>query len=112
MGRALAHCYECREYPSSCDAIAGTQLKARALGEFARRFGEEHLLDCLERNEAAGVIYHRDLNHLVITGMITDPPNLPLAATFRNYSLAAIPLSAFGNHGSWLASRRIIAKPS
>ena len=28
--------------------------------EFARRFGEERLLDCLESNEAAGIVYHRD----------------------------------------------------
>ena len=56
-GEGLAHCYEC---PSGCDAMAGAQLKARAFGEFARRFGEGHLLDCLERNEAAGVVYHRE----------------------------------------------------
>ena len=38
--------------------MAGAQLKARAFGEFARRFGEGRLLDRLERNEAAGVVYH------------------------------------------------------
>ena len=56
-GRGLVHCYEC---PSTCAAMAGAQLKARAFGEFARRFGEGRLLDCLERNEAAGVVYHRE----------------------------------------------------
>lgn len=56
-GRGIAHCYECS---SVCEAMAGAQLKARAFGEFARRFGEGHLLDCLERNEAAGVVYHRE----------------------------------------------------
>ena len=55
--RGIVHCYECT---SPCEAIAGAQLKARAFGEFARRYGVEHLLDCLERNEAAGVVYHRE----------------------------------------------------
>lgn len=59
-GRGIAHCYECS---SVCEAMAGAQLKARAFGEFARRFGEGHLLDCLERNEAAGVVYHRGGHH-------------------------------------------------
>ena len=27
---------------------------------FARRYGEEALLDCLERNEERGVVYHRE----------------------------------------------------
>ena len=27
---------------------------------FARRYGEEALLDCLERNEKRGVVYHRE----------------------------------------------------
>ena len=25
-----------------------------------KRYGEEYLLDCLERNEANGIVYHRD----------------------------------------------------
>lgn len=36
------------------------KIKPRAFTEFARRFGEGRLLDCLERNEAAGVSYHRE----------------------------------------------------
>lgn len=32
----------------------------RAFSEFARRFGKEELMDCLERNEKAGVVYHRE----------------------------------------------------
>ena len=28
--------------------------------EFARRYGEEELLDCLEKNEKNGVVYHRE----------------------------------------------------
>lgn len=36
------------------------KIKARAFAEFARRYGIETLLDCLERNEQAGIVYHRD----------------------------------------------------
>lgn len=36
------------------------QDQARAFTEFARRFGEGRLLDCLERNEATGASYHRE----------------------------------------------------
>ncbi len=32
-----------------------------ASAEFARRYGVEDLLDCLERNEKAGVVYHREV---------------------------------------------------
>ena len=32
----------------------------KAFTEFARRYGEEELLDCLERNEKNGVVYHRE----------------------------------------------------
>ena len=36
------------------------KIKARAFAEFARRYGVEALLDCLERNEQAGIVYHRE----------------------------------------------------
>ena len=36
------------------------KIKARAFAEYARRFGVEELLDCLERNEKAGIVYHRE----------------------------------------------------
>lgn len=32
----------------------------QAFSEFARRYGEKELLNCLERNEQMGVIYHRE----------------------------------------------------
>ena len=57
MERELARCYEC---PEPCQRGILSKIKPRAFTEFARRFGEEHLLDCLERNEAAGVVYHRE----------------------------------------------------
>ena len=36
------------------------KIKARAFAEYARRFGLEKLLDCLECNEQAGIVYHRE----------------------------------------------------
>lgn len=52
----LAHCYEC---PDPCRKGILSKIKPYGFTEFARRFGEEHLLDCLERNEAADIAYHR-----------------------------------------------------
>ncbi len=59
-------------------------LKPRAFNEFINRYGMEKLMDCLERNEAAGIVYHRsttdlygdydapdnveDIIHLILTG--------------------------------------------
>lgn len=36
------------------------KFRPRTFTQFARRYGEKELLDCLERNERAGVVYHRD----------------------------------------------------
>ena len=51
-------CYECGE--SNC--AKGLRAKIKPLGfcEFIRRYGKEKLLDCLERNEKNGVVYHRE----------------------------------------------------
>ena len=40
------------------------ELKPRAFNEFIRRYGTEKLMDCLARNEAAGVVYHRSKTDL------------------------------------------------
>lgn len=36
------------------------KIKPYAFTLFAKRYGEEHLLDCLEENEKRGVVYHRE----------------------------------------------------
>ena len=36
------------------------KIKPYGFTEFARRYGEESLLDCLERNEKNGIVYHRE----------------------------------------------------
>ena len=54
----ILHCYECE----NTDCKKGLLAKPKPSGftEFARRYGKEHLLDCLERNEKNGVVYHRE----------------------------------------------------
>ena len=52
-------CYEC--HPADCrKGLYAEKLSVRAFAEFARRHGIEELLDCLERNEQAGIVYHRE----------------------------------------------------
>ena len=36
-----------------------SKIKPYGFSLFAKRYGEEALLDCLERNEKNGVVYHR-----------------------------------------------------
>ena len=36
-----------------------SKIKPHAFTEFVRRYGEDYLLDCLERNEEKGIVYHR-----------------------------------------------------
>ena len=57
--KKLDGCHECR--PAECrKGLYAEKLKARAFAEFARRYGTDALLDCLERNERAGIVYHRE----------------------------------------------------
>lgn len=57
ISRHLGHCYEC---PETCRKGLLNKIKPYAFTEFARRYGEAHLLDCLERNESRGIVYHRE----------------------------------------------------
>lgn len=54
--RGYAGCWDCPEFP--CGEGMMEKLKPRAFARFVREHGEEALLDCLERNERAGVVYH------------------------------------------------------
>ena len=57
--RKLNGCYECT--PAQCrKGLFAEKIKARAFAEFARRYGMDELLGCLERNEKAGIVYHRE----------------------------------------------------
>lgn len=53
----FAACYEC---PENCRKGMLAKSKPYGFTQFAKRYGVSELLDCLERNEANGVIYHRN----------------------------------------------------
>ncbi len=55
--KGIAHCYECKE---ECKKGLLSKIKPYTFSIFAKRYGEEHLLDCLEKNEQRGVVYHRE----------------------------------------------------
>lgn len=55
--KRIAHCYECQE---DCHKGLLSKIKPYGFTAFAKRFGEEELLNCLERNEKSGVVYHRE----------------------------------------------------
>ena len=53
----LNHCYECNE---ECNKGLLSKIKPYAFTLFAKRYGEKELLNCLERNEQNGIVYHRE----------------------------------------------------
>ena len=53
----MAHCFECGE---ECRKQLLAKIKPYGFTLFARRYGVEELLDCLERNERNGVVYHHE----------------------------------------------------
>ena len=56
MMKNVGHCCDC-----AADCRKGLLAKIKPYGFtlFAKRYGEQALLDCLERNERSGVVYHR-----------------------------------------------------
>ena len=56
LDRELTHCHACSE---NCRQGLLSKIKPYGFTLFAKRYGVDTLLDCLERNEAAGVLYHR-----------------------------------------------------
>lgn len=57
MAKDIKHCYECSE---PCKKGLLSKIKPYAFTEFVKRYGEDMLLDCLERNEKTGIVYHRE----------------------------------------------------
>ena len=54
--KGLSGCWECNEFP--CEGSMLDKPRVRAFARFARDYGVEALLDCLEKNELAGIQYH------------------------------------------------------
>lgn len=55
--KGLEHCFECNE---NCRKGLLNKIKPYGFTLFVKRYGENALLDCLERNEQQGIVYHRD----------------------------------------------------
>ena len=55
--RQLPGCYACED---DCQKGLLAKIKPRGFTEFVKRYGKDTLMDCLERNEKAGVVYHRE----------------------------------------------------
>lgn len=55
--KGLSNCYLCND---NCRKRLLGKIKPYTFNLFVRRYGIEHLLDCLERNERNGVVYHRE----------------------------------------------------
>lgn len=54
--KGLDGCWECADFP--CDNPMFDKLRVRTLAEFISEYGEQKLLNALQKNENAGVIYH------------------------------------------------------
>ena len=57
MAKGYDHCYRCRNH---CRKGLLSKIKPYGFTLFARRYGEDALLDCLEKNEKNGIVYHRE----------------------------------------------------
>ncbi len=55
--RGISHCYACKE---DCKKGILNKIKPYAFTLFAKRYGEEELLNCLAANEKKGIVYHRE----------------------------------------------------
>ena len=57
LSKSIGHCYECEE---ECRKGLLAKIKPYGFTEFVKKYGEKELLDCLERIEANGIVYHRN----------------------------------------------------
>lgn len=57
MQKGVSHCYACE---ADCRKGLLSKIKPYGFTLFVKRYGEDVLLDCLERNEKNGVVYHRE----------------------------------------------------
>lgn len=57
MEKGVSHCSVCGE---ECRKGLLNKIKPYGFTLFLKRYGEDELLDCLERNEKNGIVYHRE----------------------------------------------------
>ena len=56
MKKGMDHCYRCE---TDCRKGLLAKIKPYGFTSFAKKYGIETLLDCLEKNEKNAVVYHR-----------------------------------------------------
>ena len=56
LARGISHCHVC---PEDCRRGLLGKIKPYGFTLFIKRYGMDALLDCMERNEKQGVVYHR-----------------------------------------------------
>lgn len=54
--KGFSHCYEC---DADCRKGLLAKIKPYAFTLFIKRYGEEELFNCLNRNKENGIIYHK-----------------------------------------------------
>lgn len=73
--KSIANCFLCK---ADCKKGLLSKIKPYGFTAFAKRYGIETLLDCLEENEKNGVVYHR----LGIVGDYDDFDDVELLIQF------------------------------
>ena len=58
ISRDLKGCWACEDFP--CTGGMLNHLRIRAFARFIKENGEAEFIRCLERNEKAGIVYHRE----------------------------------------------------
>lgn len=80
LEREISHCYSCDE---DCRKGLLSKVKPYGFTLFAKKYGENYLLDCLEANEKNGVLYHRN-------GIIGDYDNFDNADKLMDFIKSGI----------------------
>lgn len=57
ISKCIDGCYACDE---DCQKGLLAKIKPRTFTKFAKMYGIEKLIDCLEENEKNGIVYHRE----------------------------------------------------
>ena len=60
LEKGVAGCAYCPEFDKGCKKGLLGKIKPYGFTLFVRRYGEKALMDCLEANEKAGIVYHRE----------------------------------------------------
>lgn len=55
--KGLKGCYEC---DTLCEEGVLKKIKVKGFIEFIHRYGIDEFMNCLEKNEKSGIVYHRD----------------------------------------------------